>query len=72
MGHALRVETFIDQHRVTDGVDWVEITPAEAHYLEASGQIARCLGNCHPGTYHPIKTWAEIGEATALFLRGVA
>lgn len=61
------MNTHQDRHRLTDGVDWVELTRAEVVHLERAGSIVACAGKCESGTYHPVASWSEIGEETARF-----
>lgn len=57
-------------NRLTDGADWVELTGAELDFLERWGAVTRCTGGCVPNTWHPIMTWAAIGDLTARYQRG--
>jgi hypothetical protein len=53
--------------RITDGANWVEVTPGEAAKLREERLIVRCtelgIRECPPGTHHLLEgTWEKIED----------
>lgn len=54
---------------VTDGKDWVRITPEEAEHLLDKRLMHGCTGSCGPGSFHPMNSITEV-EKELEVLRG--